>query len=64
MGTADRIIRLIISAIFAFLYFSGTVTGTLGIVLLVAAVVFTFTLLTSYCPLYSIFGFNTCPVKK
>ncbi len=64
MGNADRIIRLIVSALFAFLYFSGTVTGTLGIVLLVAAGIFTLTLLTGFCPLYSIFGFNTCPVKK
>lgn len=64
MGNADRIIRLIVSALFAFLYFSGTVTGTLGIILLVAAGIFTFTLLTGFCPLYSIFGFNTCPVKK
>jgi hypothetical protein len=34
MGTADRIIRLILAAVFAILYFTGTVTGTFGIVLI------------------------------
>ena len=31
MGNADRIIRVLLAAVFAYLYFSGTVTGTLGI---------------------------------
>jgi hypothetical protein len=64
MGTADRVIRLIIAAIFAFLYFNGTVTGTTGIVLLVLAVVFTLTSLVSFCPLYTLVGARTCPAEK
>jgi hypothetical protein len=64
MGSADRIIRLIISAIFALLYFTNVVTGTTGIILLVLAAVFTLTSLISFCPLYSIFGMSTCPVKQ
>ena len=35
MSNADRIIRIILAAVFAYLYFGGVVTGTLGIVLLV-----------------------------
>lgn len=64
MSGADRIVRLIIAALFVVLYFTHVVTGTLGIVLLVLAGVFTLTSLISSCPLYSIFGFSTCPVKK
>jgi hypothetical protein len=64
MGSTDKIIRFIAAAIFAFLYFSGTVTGTLGIVLLVLGAVFVLTSLISFCPLYTIVGVNTCPVKK
>ncbi|MBK6640204.1 MAG: DUF2892 domain-containing protein [Bacteroidia bacterium] len=64
MGTADRIIRLILAAVFALLYFTGTVTGTFGIVLLVFAAVFVLTSLVSFCPLYPLVGLNTCPVKK
>jgi hypothetical protein len=64
MGTADRIIRLVIVAIFATLYFTGTVTGILGIVLLALGGVFTLTSMISFCPLYTLVGFSTCPVKK
>lgn len=64
MGSADRIIRLIIAAIVAVLYSMNVITGTLGIVLLVLASVFVLTSLFSFCPLYAIFGMNTCAVNK
>ncbi len=64
MGSTDKIIRLIIAAVIAFLYYNKTVTGTLGIVLLVLAGVFVLTSLISFCPLYKLVGLNTCPVKK
>ena len=64
MGSTDKVIRLSVAAVLAALYFTGTVTGTLGIVALVAAGVFTLTSLVSFCPIYSILGINTCAVKK
>jgi hypothetical protein len=64
MGTTDKIIRLLIAAVIAILYFTDTVSGTLGLVLLVLAVVFALTSLVSFCPLYAIFGMNTCPAKR
>lgn len=64
MGTSDRIIRVIIAAIVAFLYFNGTISGTTGIILLVLAVVFVLTSLVSFCPLYAPFGIRTCAAKK
>ena len=64
MGSADRIIRIILAIVFAALYFTGTVTGTLGIVLLVLGAVFLLTSLVSSCPLYSIVGLSTCPIKE
>ncbi len=64
MGTSDRIIRVIIAAVVAFLYFNKTITGTLGIVLMVLAGVFLLTSLISFCPLYKLVGLNTCPAKK
>lgn len=60
MGSTDKIIRFILAAIFVVLYFTGTVTGTLGIVLLVLAGVFVLTSLISFCPLYAPFGLSTC----
>ncbi|MEO0333703.1 MAG: DUF2892 domain-containing protein [Bacteroidota bacterium] len=64
MGSADRIIRVIIAAVIAVLYFTGILTGTVGIVLLVLAGVFVLTGLVSFCALYAPFGLKTCAVKK
>jgi len=60
MGSTDKIIRFILAAIFVILYFTGTVTGTVGIILLVLAGVFVLTSLVSFCPLYAPFGLSTC----
>jgi hypothetical protein len=64
MGTADRIIRVIIAAIIAVLYFTGIIPGTLGVILLILAGVFVLTSLVSFCPLYAPFGLSTCPNKN
>ena len=59
LSNTDRIVRIIVAAVFAYLYFAGVVGGTLGIVLLVLAVVFVATSAISFCPLYLPFKFNT-----
>jgi len=59
MSNLDRIIRVVVAALFAYLYFGGIVTGTLGIVLLVMGAVFLLTSLISFCPLYVPFKFST-----
>lgn len=64
LGSADRIIRLIIAVVFAVLYFTNTVTGMLAIILLVLGGVFVLTSFISFCPLYTLVGLNTCPAKK
>lgn len=64
MGTADRIIRVLIAALVATLYFTNILTGTLGIVLMVLAGVFVLTSLVGFCPLYAPFGLRTCPARK
>lgn len=64
MGSVDKIIRLIIAAVLGFLFYNGTLTGTIGIVAVVVAGVFALTSLVSFCPLYTLLGINTCSVKK
>ena len=64
MGTTDRIIRLVLAAVFSGLYFGGIVTGTFGIILVVLGAVFVLTSLVGFCPLYTLVGLNTCPAKK
>ncbi|HSO13314.1 MAG TPA: DUF2892 domain-containing protein, partial [Anaerolineales bacterium] len=59
MSNTDRIIRVILAALFAYLYFGGVVTGTLGIILLVLAGVFTLTAVVAFCPLYAPFKIST-----
>jgi len=64
MGSTDRIIRSVIAIIVAVLYFTGTISGTLGIVLLVLAGVFLATSFISFCPLYLPFGIRTKSLKQ
>jgi K+-transporting ATPase A subunit len=59
MSSLDRIIRVAIAALFAYLYFGGIVTGTLGIVLVVLGAVFLLTSFIGFCPLYVPFKFST-----
>ncbi|MEX0844713.1 MAG: DUF2892 domain-containing protein [Balneolaceae bacterium] len=63
MGSPDKIIRTILAIVFVVLYFTGVVTGTWGIVLLVLAAVFILTSLVGFCPLYAPFGLSTCKTK-
>lgn len=64
MGGADRIIRLLVVAIIAVLYFTGTITGTLAYVLMGLGVIFLLTSLVSFCPIYALVGLSTCKVKS
>jgi len=64
MGTADRVIRLLLVAAIAGLYFTGAISGTLAIVGLILAGVFVVTSLIGFCPLYAPFGLSTCSLKE
>lgn len=63
MGGADRIIRILLAAVFAYLYFGGVVTGTWGLILIILGGVFVLTSLVGFCPLYAPFGISTCPKR-
>ena len=62
MSSLDRIIRIVIAAVFATLYFSNVLSGTLGLVLMILGVVFVLTSFVSFCPIYAVFGISTCKV--
>jgi hypothetical protein len=64
MGTIDKVIRILIAVVIAILFFTGTIEGTLGIILLVLAAVFVLTSLISFCPLYWPFGISTGKKKE
>ena len=60
MGSADRIIRLVLAGLMAGLYLGHVITGTLGLILLALTAIFVLTSLVSFCPIYLPFGINTC----
>ncbi len=55
----DRVFRGVVGLVLLALYFSNTVTGTLGIVLVIVGAVALLTGLVGFCPLYSVFKFRT-----
>ena len=64
MGSTDKILRIFLALVVAILYFTKSIDGTLALVLIIFAVIFLLTSLVSYCPLYTVFGINTCKTKK
>lgn len=55
----DRVIRVVVGIIFLGLYFTGTVTGTLGIILIVLGAVLLLTGAIGFCPLYKLLKIDT-----
>ncbi|WP_422858457.1 YgaP family membrane protein [Flagellimonas sp. S174] len=64
MGGLDRTVRFVVAAIIAVLYFTGTISGIFAYVLLVLGVIFVLTSFISFCPLYTLFGINSCRIKN
>jgi hypothetical protein len=63
LGSLDRIVRVLLAVILAALYFSQTVTGTTGIILLIAGLVLLGTSVFSFCPIYWSVGLHSNKVK-
>lgn len=63
-GTTDRDIRLVLAALFGLIALFAPFGGLWQIVPAVLAVVMLVTAAVSFCPLYAIFGLNTCGANK
>jgi len=59
LSNIDRIVRVVLAALFAYLYFGGILPGTLGLVLFVLGIVFVLTSVVSWCPIYAMFKLST-----
>jgi hypothetical protein len=64
MGNMDRTLRFVVAAALIALFYTGTNSGVLGIVLVVLAVVFFLTSFIGVCPLYLPIGLSTCNGAK
>ena len=52
MGSIDKLVRVLVAAVIAVLYFTDQITGTAAIILGIFAVVFILTSAIGFCPLY------------
>ncbi|MCI6206296.1 MAG: DUF2892 domain-containing protein [Corynebacterium glucuronolyticum] len=60
-SNVDRVVRLVIAVVCAVLAFTVASPGTVwGVILLIVAVVMLVTAAIGWCPLYKLFGINTC----
>ncbi|MCZ2443946.1 MAG: DUF2892 domain-containing protein [Flavobacteriales bacterium] len=64
MGGIDRMLRIGIAIAIAILFFTKIISGVLGIALMILAGVFLVTSFIGFCPIYTLFGINTCKTKK
>jgi len=60
VGGVDRIMRIVLAALIAVLYFMDVLYGTAGIIFLVLGAILLVTALLGRCPLYIPCGINTC----
>lgn len=63
LSNLDRIIRLVIFIVTIILFFTKTLTGVLGITFLIIGAILALTTIVSFCPIYRLFGINTCKIK-
>jgi hypothetical protein len=63
LHSIDRLVRIILALVFAFLIFNGTLTGLAGIILGILAIVFLATGVISFCPIYKALGISTLKEK-
>jgi len=63
MGIFDRVTRTISAAVAIYLYATNIVGGTLGVLIVVVAVIFLLTSFVGVCPLYLPFGLSTLRKK-
>lgn len=59
MGAIDKLIRVLIALILAFLFFTNTITDPISILLLVLEGIFLATGFIGFCQLYVPFGIST-----
>lgn len=63
MGSADRIIRMVLATAIVVLYYADLISGVTAIILLLLAPVLVLTSMVSFCPLYLPFGLSTLRKK-
>jgi Protein of unknown function (DUF2892) len=58
-SSLDRVIRVVLAIVLFALYFTGTVTGVMGIVFIVLGAISLLTGVVGFCPLYALLKIRT-----
>lgn len=64
IGDIDKIIRLALAILIGVLFYTEIINGFLALALGLFAGIFFLTSFIGFCPLYTLFGINTCQFKK
>ena len=59
IGFVDKTIRILIAIGLLILYFTGIISGTLSIILLISAAILLITSFISFCPVWRSLGIST-----
>lgn len=59
IGSADKVIRILIAVVVTALYFTDVISGTVAIVLMILSGILLITSLIGFCPLYYLLGLRT-----
>jgi len=62
LGIADRIIRVLIAIVFAYLIFNSAAGGALLLVLGIFGGILLLTGVSGVCPIYALFGIRSCSI--
>jgi hypothetical protein len=64
VGSVDKIIRYIIAIVAVYIAYKGMVASPWDYVLYAVGAIMVLTALSGRCPIFSIFGINSCKVKE
>jgi len=64
VGKTDKIIRVIVGVLLIVLFFTDVLTGTLGIIALIAAGIALGTAMVNICGIYKLVGISSCKMTN
>jgi hypothetical protein len=64
VGTADRIVRLIVVLLTSVAFLKGWLKGKLGLLIVLGGASLISSVVSGYCPLYEELGVTTAPEQK
>ena len=64
VGSIDKVIRIIIAVVAIYVAYKGMVASPWTFVLYAVAAIMVLTALAGRCPIFAIFGINSCKIKE